>query len=142
MEYNTASPIYLQVINELKKRMVKGELKPGEKMPSNRELAVLFKVNQNTAARIYREMESMGLCYTKRGIGTFVSEEDDMISGLKKEMAEELVRNFMQEMEDLGFQKGDIIDRIADYKEEENGLSKSKNKRIAEPWSCDHNRYG
>lgn len=119
MEYNTASPIYLQVINELKKRMVKGELKPGEKMPSNRELAVLFKVNQNTAARIYREMESMGLCYTKRGIGTFVSEEDDMISGLKKEMAEELVRNFMQEMQDLGFQKGDIIDRIADYKEEE-----------------------
>ena len=119
MEYNTASPIYLQVINELKKRMVKGELKPGEKMPSNRELAVLFKVNQNTAARIYREMESMGLCYTKRGIGTFVSEEDDMISGLKKEMAEELVRNFMQEMEDLGFQKGDIIDRITDYKEEE-----------------------
>ena len=119
MEYNTASPIYLQVINELKKRMVKGELKPGEKMPSNRELAVLFKVNQNTAARIYREMESMGLCYTKRGIGTFVSEEDDMINGLKKEMAEELVRNFMQEMEDLGFQKGDIIDRIADYKEEE-----------------------
>ena len=119
MEYNTASPIYLQVINELKKRMVKGELKPGEKMPSSRELAVLFKVNQNTAARIYREMESMGLCYTKRGIGTFVSEEDDMISGLKKEMAEELVRNFMQEMEDLGFQKGDIIDRIADYKEEE-----------------------
>ena len=86
MEYNTASPIYLQVINELKKRMVKGELKPGEKMPSNRELAVLFKVNQNTAARIYREMESMGRCYTKRGIGTFVSEEDDMISGLKKEM--------------------------------------------------------
>ena len=120
MEYNTASPIYLQVINELKKRMVKGELKPGEKMPSNRELAVLFKVNQNTAARIYREMESMGLCYTKRGIGTFVSEEDDMISGLKKEMAEELVRNFMQEMEDLGFQKGDIIDRIADYKRKKN----------------------
>ena len=56
MEYNSGSPIYLQVINELKKKMVKGELKPGEKMPSNRELAVLYKVNQNTAARIYREM--------------------------------------------------------------------------------------
>ena len=51
MEYNSGSPIYLQVINELKKKMVKGELKPGEKMPSNRELAVLYKVNQNTAAR-------------------------------------------------------------------------------------------
>ena len=121
MEYNTASPIYLQVINELKKRMVKGELKPGEKMPSNRELAVLFKVNQNTAARIYREMESMGLCYTKRGIGTFVSEEDDMISGLKKEMAEELVRNFMHKMEQQRLQKRDIKDRSTEYKEEEKG---------------------
>ena len=51
MEYNSGSPIYLQVINELKKKMVKGELKPGEKMPSNRELAVLYKVNQNYSKR-------------------------------------------------------------------------------------------
>ena len=116
---NDYLPLRDVVFNTLRTSILTGELKPGEKMPSNRKLAVLFKVNQNTAARIYREMESMGLCYTKRGIGTFVSEEDDMISGLKKEMAEELVRNFMQEMEDLGFQKGDIIDRIADYKEEE-----------------------
>ena len=107
MEYNSGSPIYLQVINELKKKMVKGELKPGEKMPSNRELAVLYKVNQNTAARIYREMELAGYCYTKRGIGTFVSE-----------MAEELLKNFVHEMRDLGFQKGEIIEQIADYEEE------------------------
>lgn len=91
MEYNSGSPIYLQVINELKKKMVKGELKPGEKMPSNRELAVLYKVNQNTAARIYREME----------------------------MAEELLKNFVHEMRDLGFQKGEIIEQIADYEEEQ-----------------------
>ena len=92
MEYNSGSPIYLQVINELKKKMVKGELKPGEKMPSNRELAVLYKVNQNTAARIYREMEMAGYCYTKRGIGTFVSEEEYMFDNVKKEMAEEIGR--------------------------------------------------
>ena len=79
------------MINELKKKMVKGELKPGEKMPSNRELAVLYKVNQNTAARIYREME----------------------------MAEELLKNFVHEMRDLGFQKGEIIEQIADYEEEQ-----------------------
>lgn len=120
MEYNAESPIYLQVIRELKKKMIKGELRPGDKMPSNRELAVLYKVNQNTAARIYREMESAGYCYTKRGIGTFVSEEEQMFEELKKEMAEDLLRYFMKEMQDLGFQKGDIIDQIADYKEEGN----------------------
>ena len=119
MEYNSNAPIYMQVMRELKKLMIKGELKPGQKMPSNRDLAVLFKVNQNTAARVYREMESEGCCYTKRGIGTFVSEEEEMFENLKNEMAEELLRNLMKEMKDLGFQKDDIISQVADYKEEQ-----------------------
>lgn len=119
MEYSAGTPIYLQVIRELQKKMIKGELKPGDKMPSNRELAVLYKVNQNTAARIYREMESEGYCYTKRGIGTFVSEKESMFENLKKEMAEEVLHNFMREMKDLGFKKDDIIVRITDYKEEQ-----------------------
>ena len=118
MEYNTSAPIYLQVINELTKKMVKGELMPGEKMPSGRDLAVEYKVNQNTAARIYRELEAQGYCFTRRGIGTFVSEEESMFQDLKKEMALELVKNFMHEMDGLGFEKGDIIEQIADYKEE------------------------
>ena len=118
MEYNTGAPIYLQVINELKKKMVKGELKPGEKMPSSRDLAVEYKVNQNTAARIYREMEMQGWCFTRRGIGTFVSEEENMFRDLKKEMSSELLKNFMHEMSGLGYKKDDIIDQIAEYKED------------------------
>ena len=118
MEYNTGTPIYLQVINELKKKMVKGELKPGEKMPSSRDLAVAYKVNQNTAARIYREMEMAGYCFTRRGIGTFVSEEENMFQDLKKEMADELLKNFMHEMSGLGYQKNDLSSQIADYKED------------------------
>lgn len=118
MEYNTGAPIYLQVINELKKKMVKEELKPGEKMPSSRDLAVEYKVNQNTAARIYREMEMQGWCFTRRGIGTFVSEEENMFRDLKKEMASELLKNFMHEMSGLGYKKDDIIDQIAEYKED------------------------
>ena len=118
MKYNTGTPIYLQVINELKKKMVKGELKPGEKMPSSRDLAVEYKVNQNTAARIYREMEMQGWCFTRRGIGTFVSEEENMFRNLKKGMASELLKNFMHEMSGLGYKKDDIIDQIAEYKED------------------------
>ena len=119
MEYSAGTPIYLQVIRELQKKMIKGELKPGDKMPSSRELAVLYKVNQNTAARIYREMELEGYCFTRRGIGTFVSEEENMFENVKKEMAGELLGSFMREMGDLGFEKEDIISQIKDYKEEE-----------------------
>lgn len=117
MEYNSGLPIYLQVIHELKKKMIKGDLKPGEKMPSSRDLAVQFKVNQNTAARIYREMEQKGYCFTRRGIGTFVSEDQSLFEELKQEMAEELLQNFIKEMKDLGFQKEDILSRIMEHTE-------------------------
>ena len=90
MEYNVEVPIYVQVVRDIKKRIVRKQLLPGEKLPSNRELAVLYKINQNTAARIYREMETAGYCFTRRGIGTFVVEEETMFSAIKEEMAEEL----------------------------------------------------
>lgn len=118
MEYNTASPIYLQVINDLKKKMIKGEFEPGEKMPASRELAVMYKINQNTAARIYREMEWAGYCFTRRGIGTFVTEEKEILKEMKREMAQELLDGFMSEMQDLGFDVADIVDQIQNYKEE------------------------
>lgn len=119
MEYNTEMPIYLQVIQDIKKKMVQGKIQPGEKLPSNRELAVIYKINQNTAARIYREMEMLGYCFTKRGIGTFIVEEREMFDQIKEEMAQELLRNFIKGMKDLGYKKDDIIFQIADYKEEE-----------------------
>ena len=87
-------------------------------MPSSRDLAVEFKVNQNTAARIYREMEMAGYCFTRRGIGTFVSEEENMFETLKKEMAGKLLGDFMHEMGDLGFRKDDIITQIEEYEED------------------------
>ena len=98
MNYNAEMPIYLQVIHDLKKKMIQGKILPGEKLPSNRELAVLYKINQNT--------------------GTFVMEEETMFETIKKEMAEELLSSFIHEMQDLGFEKDDIISKIADYKEE------------------------
>ena len=118
MNYNAEIPIYLQVIQDIKKKMVQGRIIPGEKLPSSRELAILYKINQNTAARIYREMEMAGYCFTRRGIGTFISEEKEMFEKIKEEMADELLHNFMTGMKDLGYQKGDIISQIADYKEE------------------------
>lgn len=120
MNYNNETPIYLQVIHDLKKKIVQGKISPGEKLPSNRELAVLYKINQNTAARIYREMEAAGYCFTRRGIGTFISEEEKMTVNVKKEMADELLQNFIHEMKDLGYQKEEILEQITQYKEDNN----------------------
>lgn len=57
MDYKANIPIYLQVIDDIKKRILTGEIKLGDKLPSTRELAVQYTVNPNTAARIYNELE-------------------------------------------------------------------------------------
>ena len=118
MEYNVEVPIYVQVVRDIKKRIVRKQLLPGEKLPSNRELAVLYKVNPNTAARIYKEMEAEGYCYTKRGLGTFITEDEQMQEELRKEMAEALLKGFLKEMKDLGFGREEIISRIEHFDEE------------------------
>jgi DNA-binding transcriptional regulator YhcF (GntR family) len=103
MQYDNRSPIYLQVIDRIIKRMVMGEILPGEKMPSTRVLAVEYEVNPNTAARIYKEMETMGLCYTERGLGTFMTEDKNVVNRLRHELADKMTQEFVREMSSLGF---------------------------------------
>ncbi len=112
MEFNSRIPIYLQVIDDIKKRLVTGKIEPGSKLPSTRELAVEYNINPNTAARIYREMEQMSLCYTKRGLGTFATEDKQQIDKIKQEMADSIVSGFAHEMHMLGFDKQQMIDAI------------------------------
>lgn len=103
MEYNSRTPIYLQVINHIQKRMVQGQIRPGEKLPSTRVLALEYEVNPNTAARIYKEMETMGLCYTERGLGTFMTNDKGVVERIKRELRDRLTREFISEMIALGF---------------------------------------
>ncbi len=112
MEFNSRIPIYLQVIDEIKKRLATGKLIPGCKLPSTRLLAQEFSINPNTAARIYKEMELMNICYTKRGLGTFVCDSINIIAQIKKDMASILINNFNKEMIELGYTKKQIIEEI------------------------------
>ena len=119
MEYNNNLPIYLQVINQIKKDMIQGRLPMGEKLPSTRELAVQYQINPNTAARVYQEMEQAGMCCTKRGLGTFVTEDVEVIKTMKEEMAKELLDGFVKEMTELGFSKEELIKIIEARMEKE-----------------------
>ena len=117
MDYKANIPIYLQVIDDIKKRILTGEIKLGDKLPSTRELAVQYTVNPNTAARIYNELEQCGLCYTKRGLGTFVSEDVNLIDTLKADISGEMIETFVSGMTSLGFYKDEIINLIKNYHE-------------------------
>jgi len=112
IDFNAAYPIYEQVIEEIKKEIVRGELKPGAKLPSQRQLARKIEVNPNTVQRAYREMEQRGLVETKRGRGTFIKDDDQVMIEIKKEMAETAVIDFIEEMISLGFKRENILKKV------------------------------
>lgn len=108
MEFINNIPIYMQVIDDIKRDIANGVLPMGEKMPSGRDLALKYKINPNTASRIYREMEVGGICFTKRGLGTFVTEDKAMVDKIRDEMAEDLITSFIQGMKGLGYTKEEL----------------------------------
>lgn len=109
MEYNSSLPIYLQAANSIKRDIVTGKLSPGEKLPSVRDLAVEYTINPNTVSRVYKELEQEGVCFTRRGMGTFVTEDSGKVQLLKEEMAGALIREFLEGMEQLGFSRAEAI---------------------------------
>ena len=102
MQYDANSPIWLQVMNRIKTDIVTGRRAPGGKLPGGRDLALEFSINPNTAARVYRELESEALVETRRGMGTFVTGDSQRIEALRARIAEEAVREFIQKMRQLG----------------------------------------
>ena len=98
MNFQANYPIYLQIAEDIKRRIVIGELKAGDKLPSNAELALAYQVNPNTVQRIYRQLEAEGISYTKRGIGTFLMENPEMPEQLRQEIGEKLSAQFLAQM--------------------------------------------
>ena len=112
MKYTTSTPIYMQVADSVKERIVTGELSPGDKLPSGRDLALAYTINPNTAARVYQILEQEQVSFTKRGLGTFVTEDPERIRLLRSEMAEGLLEQFLSGIERLGISKEEAIEMI------------------------------
>lgn len=108
MEFSASTPIYLQVVEEIKRMLMSGELKPGDKLWSARDMAVRYKINPNTAARVYKELELQQLCFTKRGLGTYLTEEEGIAEKLKKEKAEQLLGVFVSSFLGLGYTREEM----------------------------------
>jgi len=112
MKYNPTAPIYLQIIEYLKKDIVTGKLAAGERLDSVRTLSDRFEVNLNTMQRACSELEKQGAIITQRGIGSFVTDDHEVISALQNEMSGGLIDLFISGMQDMGFPEETIVDLI------------------------------
>ncbi len=102
-------PIYAQLLERIQLQIVSGVYGPGDKLPSVRELAATASVNPNTMQKAFTELERSGLIITRRTSGRFVTEDIQMITQIRTDLAREEINAFIQKMKGLGFDSQDII---------------------------------
>ena len=118
MDFQSNTPIYLQLIDMIKLQIISGQLQPGEKLPSVRDLAMQYGVNPNTMQKALSELEWEKLVYTVRTTGRYVTEDADLIQKLRKELAEMRIGEFFTELHKLGYSKAEIRQLLESYMEE------------------------
>lgn len=125
MEFQNNYPIYLQIADDIKRRIVIGELHPGDKLPSNTDLAVAYTVNPNTVQRIYRQLEVEGITFTRRGVGTFLSEDPKLAKRLRSTILEQEVTAFLKKMKQYHFSKTELFAAIEEQLEKKEETEKT-----------------
>ena len=113
--FDENQPIYIQIMDLIKKQMISKELLPGEKLLSVRDMSKQLEVNPNTVQRAYIEMEREMLVYTRRGQGTFIVDEPEVVLKLRQEMVLDKVATFVREMEEFGFSHDELRKMIESY---------------------------
>ena len=115
-------PIYSQLVEQIKLRIVSGNLLPGVRLASVRDMAAEAGVNPNTMQRALQELEREGMVYSQRTAGRFVTEDMRVIEHAKKRFADEQIRSFLEAMRKLGYSREEIL-TLLEEKEEKNGDS-------------------
>lgn len=103
-------PIYMQIMQKVREAIASGELAPGARVASVRELAGAFAVNPNTMQRALNELEREGLLVSERTSGRFVTKDSAQIDAMRRQLAEEAAARFRREMQTLGFSEAEMID--------------------------------
>ncbi|MFN3309565.1 MAG: GntR family transcriptional regulator [Anaerolineales bacterium] len=104
VDFRSGQPIYLQIVEQIRQKVASGELKPGDQLPTVRQLAAELRVNFNTVARAYRLLDEAGLISTQHGRGTYIWETPSpaTLQTIRHQGLESLTRRYLAEAAKLG----------------------------------------
>lgn len=105
-------PIYLQIMEQIRQRVVLGEWKPGEQIPSIRAMAIALQISVITVKRAYLELEREGVIVTQHGKGSIVAPDPDLGSRLYDKEFEEHLRQVVRIGTLLGLTEEEIVERL------------------------------
>lgn len=118
-KFHNNAPIFVQIMDEIKLRIAKGELKAGDKVPPVRELALKAGVNPNTMQKALSELEREGVLYSERTSGRFVADVSEGENRMREGISLKYIETYVSGMKELGYTKEEIICILEKYLSEE-----------------------
>lgn len=120
IEFKDNIPIYVQIMEDIKMQIITKKLAIDDKVPSVRELALLYGVNPNTIQKALSELEREGLIRTERTSGKFISATAKQVEDIKETIAMVKTDEYIKDMYELGYKKNEIIKLIENREEDNN----------------------
>jgi GntR family transcriptional regulator len=110
IDQESSVPIYIQIEENIHSLIAAGQLQPGEQLPTIRELAADIRVNLNTVARAYFELDREGVISTQRGKGTFVTgvPDKEQIERKRQKLLHSIIHSALEEAQKLGYSPNEI----------------------------------
>jgi len=123
IDFRSGQPIYIQIVEQIRRMVANGELKPGDQLPTVRQLATELRVNFNTVARAYRLLDEAGLISTQQGRGTYIWEmpSEDSLIRLRSQELEALTNRYLHETQRLGFIPSQVLETVTKQLEQWQG---------------------
>ena len=111
LDFDDARPIYVQIMDEVRRALVLGKIVPDDPLPSVRQLASDLRVNPNTVSQAYRELERQGVVEARRGQGTYVV-QSSVNGSQRKALARDVATRALREAHRNGLDANELIDAI------------------------------
>jgi GntR family transcriptional regulator len=119
IDQKSGVPLYRQIIESVKFAIARGELAPGDRLPTVRQLAVDLQVNPNTVIRAYREMEIEGVLDPQQGSGTFVTDVPSEVDELeRRRMLDQILTELLARASGYGFTLEEVLGGLRKLKED------------------------
>lgn len=114
LDFRSGQPIYVQIIDQIRQMMASGDLKPGDQLPTVRQLATDLRVNFNTVARAYRVLDEAGLISTQQGRGTYIWEmpSEEASQRLRQQGLESLTRRYLAAAARMGSSPSEVAEAV------------------------------
>jgi len=127
LDLSTGVPVYRQLIDQVHAALSSASLKPGNRLPTVRQVAVDLAINPNTVVRAYKELEIRGILTTQQGTGTFIAERPvETADGERERKLYQLAGEVAARAGASGFTLSELIERLAELRDESTGAPKAR----------------